>query len=302
MHEELAAEEHRAARPGWVGWAAALLTLGAAISLVVQLLPRWYQIFGPYLIIDPDLALDAVTSATLFALPAAVLLGSARWPAGRRWLCWGAAALAVLALTSLVREAWFAAFLASPDASSQFPDGAWTAVWLGGTAAMVVGHALLAVGLWVGTGGSAASSPPLVRAAGAFVAMASVGVFLASAWTALIAPWNGIQTAILATGGGILLGAAYAALALVAFAALRAMPRVAALPELLIAVGATLAMLSGAGLWVLPSLVLGEVSDVITGVFLALRTASAVGLLLLAVGFGLGAVGGVRGNRAVAAA
>jgi hypothetical protein len=298
--DEVTTGRHGHSKPGWVPWAVSLLLIGAAISLAVTLLPEWYQLFGPYLIVDADLVVDAFGSITLFVLPAAVLVGSGRWAAGRQWLWWGAAALSFLAVTSLVREAWFAAFAVWPDVVSLDWQGAWTALWLGGAATMVIANVMLAAGLWRAVSGSMApATQPVIRAASVLVALLSLVVVLASAATAFVIPWNGIETAVLATAGGLLLAAGYGALGLVAIAALRALPASGALPELLIAVGATVAMLGGAAIWVVPYFVRGEMPDIITVIFSMLAGLSVAGLLVMAAGFALGVRVDVTGEAAV---
>jgi hypothetical protein len=300
--DDVVTQQDEARAPGWIPWAAALLGLGAAVSLAIRLMPDWYQVFGPYLIVDADLVLDAVTAVTMFLFPAAVLIGSGRWVAGRRWLWWAAAALTLLAVSSLVREAWFTVFAASADPSSAPSPAAWAALWLSGAATMVIGHALLAVGLWAGIGEPSAAPAEAVRVASVIIGVATAVAFLASVWTALVTPWNGIQMAALAVTGGLLLAAGYAALGAVGIAALRSMPRPAAVPELLIAGGAALGMLGGAGSWVLPLFTVGEVPDVVIGVFIALRIVSAVGLVLLTAGFAIAALDTATRDRAVAPA
>jgi hypothetical protein len=286
---EVVPRQHERSTPGWMAWAVGLLLVGAATSLVIQLLPDWYQLFGPYLIIDADLVVGAFGSIAFFVLPAAVLVGSGRWASGRRLLWWGAAVLSASAVTRLVQEAWFTAFALWPDAVSLDSQWAWTALWLGGAATMVVGHALLAAGLWSGVGRpSVPATRPVARTAVVLVVLLSAGAFLAAAWTAFVIPWNGIENALLATGGGLLLAVGYGALGVVAVAALQSIPDRGALPELLIAAGATLAMLSGAGSWVLPYVFLGEVPEFVGGIFIVLAALAAGGLLVMAAGFALG--------------
>ncbi len=104
-----------------LAWA---LVGAAAVHVAIWVAVNWYRVFGPYLILKLEDASSIVTGVAPFLLAAAVLVGAARWPAGRRWLYAGAALAAVHGVMRTSMDAWWAWRMSDPVV----PEGAVQAV------------------------------------------------------------------------------------------------------------------------------------------------------------------------------
>lgn len=276
-----------------VAW---LLLAAAAATLALFVVRDWYQLFGPYLIVRPERVVDALGAAGPLLVAAGVVIGAGRWPAGRRWLARGAAAFAVHGLLDAAFDGWLAWFETSPGPLDPPVDGillarAWTSL-----AAAVAGPALVAVGLWAA--GREAGRIGLGRTV-VGGAIGLIGAIALAGGIALGAMELARASAVGASGLGIVSGPTYviglalaaAATAILAIAALWAMPRRGPLPEVVIAAGATLAAVGPAWVaWaqvVLQQAVLAEQPGL---AFFLPGGIAAAGMLLVAAGFALGAV------------
>ena len=289
--------ESRSVRPGHssiprIAW---LLLAAAATSFAVFVVRDWYQLFGPYLIVRPQLVIEAVATAAPFLVAAGVLAGRGRWPAGSRWLTWGAGAYALNGVLQVLWSAWLAWWEASPSLVASPMDGLLAArAWLSLLSA-IAAPALLAAGLWAAS--RRRPSTGRERVASALIAGIAVAALAGSALLAVtemareagsgMVPFESIIGAVFSVG----LALSAAAMALLALAAVRAIPRRGPLPELAVAGGATLAAVGPPWMsWaqvVLPQATLAEHSG---WAFTVPGAVVAAGMLLLAGGFALGFV------------
>lgn len=229
----------------WTVWA---LLGGAFVNLLVQLLPDWYSVFGPYFLADGDMVIGWIRAVAPFLLAASVIVGADRWPAGRRHLRFAAGALAMFAVLSLVHDAWWAVWEMNPGEIPATVQPWLIAREVGAGVVVLVAYGLMALGLWLG------SARPLSR--GRLLTMAGIGalalaVTAVGLWTLTLyrAPDGGTLTAATVIASGVLTPLGFVALGAVGIAAIRAMPEQESVPELLIAVGATLAMAGAAWSW-----------------------------------------------------
>jgi hypothetical protein len=224
-----------------VPWPVWLLLAGALAALAVAMAPDWYEITGPYFLVDGSMVAGWLRSMAPFVVAASVVIGAHRWVAGRTSLHLGAASLGVFALLTLASDAWFALFMTNPDEFAALDVQPWlTARGLAAAVTFLAGYLLLARGLW------RSSDTHRVGATRAAV-MGAVGVLgLASAaigiWTLTLYNWDApapVVTWILIVQG-VLTPLGFAAVAALAAAAVRALPARGWLPEALVAIGATL--------------------------------------------------------------
>ena len=276
--------------------AAWLLLAAAAATLALFVVRNWYELFGPYLIVRPERVVDALGAIGPLLVAAGVVIGGARWSAGQRWLPWGAAAFAVHGLLDAAFSGWVAWWETSPGLLDPSADGlllarAWTSL-----AAAVAGPALVAVGIWATGRRTGRMGVARTAVAGAIALAGVIGI---AGGVALAAVELARTSTVGYSGIGIVSGPAYsigvvlaaAAMAVLAIAVLRATPRHGPLPEIVIVAGATLAAVGpGWMAWaqvVLPQATLAEQAWL---AFLLPRGVTAAGMLLVAVGFALGAV------------
>jgi hypothetical protein len=281
----------------WVVW---LLLAGAVVQLAVQVAPDSYSVFGPYFLVNGEMVLDWVRSMAPFLLAAAVVLSAARWPAGIPRLLLAAAVLAVVGVLQIASDVWWAIWEASPGV---VPDGLqpWlTGSFLGAGLGTFLAHALLAGGLWAGR-----SHQPVSRSR--LAVMALIGL------VGLVATAAGLWTISFfdrATGAGdyfwgavagtVIVAAGFAALAVLAVAAVRIVRRGVWLPETLIAIGATVALVATAWSWCFPYFASTQAwtDESYVWVFTIPHAAATLGLLAMIAGFGLGALAVRRGRHA----
>lgn len=125
-----------------------MLLAAAAAAFAIFVIRDWYRLFGPYVVIRPERVIEAATVVAPLLVAAAVLVGAVRWPSGRRWLAWGAAAFALHGLLDAAYSGWSAWWETSPGPIGSPAEGLLLArAWMS-LAAGVAGPALLAVGLW----------------------------------------------------------------------------------------------------------------------------------------------------------
>jgi hypothetical protein len=280
---------------------AAWLLLGiAAIQLAVAVAMDWYQLFGPYLILRPEMIIGALTSVAPFLLAAAVLTGAVRWPAGRRWLGWGAAAFGLYGVTETILSIWLLSWSSSP---SPGPVAGWTQAGLIARASVSLLAALVAP-MFLAMGLRAARNFPVLDDRARRIAMVAIGVL------GFVAVAGGIALAAAEAAGLNEAGAAWltavfrgsttlaaATMALLGVAAVGAAPRQRALPELLIAVGVSVVIGASAWTWWFQALVpYQEQGAMLALVFTGPRAANLIGLLLLIAGFAAGALLRDRGE------
>lgn len=279
------------ARPiPWPVWA---LLAGAVAQLAVQVAPDSYQVFGPYFLVDGSMLVGWLQSVAPFLLAAAVILGADRWPAGRRALLGAAAALAVVGVLRLASDAWWAIWETSPGI---IPDGMqpWlTGAYLGAGLGAFLAYALMARGL----GATSPEGP---------VGGARVGLMSLIALAGLVATGAGLWTVVItfdyagsreqlwvAVVGTILVAAGFAALAAVALAAIRAPRRGDRVPEILIALGATVTMVTTAWTWSFPYFAPAQawLEEMVDWVFTIPTAFAVLGMGAMIAGFGMAALG-----------
>jgi hypothetical protein len=228
--------ERPASRVSTAAW---LLLAGAGITLTVHVARDWYQLFGPYLIVRPEVVGEAVEATAPFLLGAAILIGVGRWP-GRRWLVAGVVALAVLGVVRLGSEVAVALWI---EGGATGPlEAAMIVLALGASAAAAAAAILVALGLHASRV-EGPERPWLIATLALIGAVALLGAFVLLALWLPLAPDRLVVHVALAMTHVLLQAVTIAATVAIAMAAVRAAPRHRAIPEWLIAVGATLAAL-----------------------------------------------------------
>ena len=280
----------------WVLVAAAAAQVGIWAAL------NWYRVFGPYLILRFEDFSSIVTGVAPFLLAAAVLIGAARWPAGRRWLYAGAAVLALHGVMRTLTDAWWAWRMSDPVAPEGPLQVALVAANLVAVAAVALAPLCLAAGL--GRVDPIRRASPLVVgfivAVGLAAAAAGLGLGvreitwafeLQSDEAAFIA--LGVAYRLLLTIGGV-------ALAVLALAALRSLPPAGGVPEVLIAAGAAVA---AAGLTINSAaqalLSIEAQSANLTWVWTLPWAVEAIGKIVLIAGFAAAGLGAATARRYV---
>lgn len=285
-----------------IPWPVWLLLAGAIVQLGVHVAPDSYQVFGPYFLVSGEMVIDWIRSTTPFLLAAFVVLAANRWPAGRRLLLIGAAVMAAAAVLQMALDIWWAIWETAPG---PLPDG--TQPWLSGAflgvgLAMVAAHALLAAGLW------AARAPrPVGRIRVALIALIGMAGLVATGaglWVVgLVFRYTGsVDYLWVSVAGAALTAAGFAALAAVAMAAVRTAQRPDRIPEILIAIGATVTMVATAWTWGFPHFAPIEAWSEGTSVwvFTIPNAVATLGMLAMIAGFGLGAIATYGGRRRAA--
>lgn len=265
----------------------------AALQLALWASVNWYRIFGPYLILRlEDLSSIAIGMAP-FLLGAAVLVGAARWPEGRRWLIAGAALSALSGVAQTATEAWWLWRMTDPIA----PEGL-VQVWLiAGRLVLVTAAALAALCLAVGlarvhAARQASRSALLVPVGvGAVVVAGGLGLLARELGAASEIPDEQAAFVVLGVVHRLLATLGALGLAALAVAAVRAMPATGPLPEVLIAAGATLAAAGSAATWIGQSILSFEVQgEQVVWVFTVPSVLVSIGIVLVIAGFGAAAL------------
>jgi hypothetical protein len=273
-----------------------LLAFGAVLDLALWAWVNWYRVFGPYLILRIEDMTSIITGAGPFLLGAAVLFGAGRWAAaGRPWFVAGAVVAGLHGLAQLSFSAWWAWSMSMDTVS---PEGVWPVVsvilgLISAVAAALV-PLCLAIGLARAPSRRRLSVPllvvPLLVAAAAvsgFVGMLTAELALS---TRIDAAQQGAY-AVLGVAHRVMSIAGDVGFAALAIAALRAMPRPIAMPELLIAAGALLVGGSRAASSISQAILSIETqSETAFWVFTVPFAIGAAGYVLLIVGFGLAAI------------
>jgi hypothetical protein len=277
--------------PAWMPWALGALAVGALVQVGARLAPDWYSIFGPYLLVDADMVVGTVRAVSPFALAAAVLVGAGRWEAGRRWLNLGALALGVQGLLGLGSDIWWAFWEAGPGEISPGVEALLAARSLAGAIALIASAAFLAAGLWMAR--QHASLGGLRRGAMAVIGLVGLVALGGGLWVAIAQlglPGGPFGTQVHVYSGLVAIG--FGAITLPAVAAFRAMPRSGWMPELLIAVGATLVAGATAWEWAFPWIVPPQdlSVDVVGWVFTLVSAVVTLGFVAMIAGFGAGAL------------
>ncbi len=235
-----------ATRPITVRWEAWALLAGAAGAVAVGTYAR--GVFGAEWIFTTDNLARSTPLAIPFLIAAGVVVGAGRWPAAGRWLAAGAVLLAVSGTLSAAAEVAVALVAAS---GGLLDLTAWqvTIGTLNG-AASLVGFSALAIGLWRSAAATWSTSPRVAAVGvGIVTLLAAAGPIVT---TALSGARFGVELLLLTLVSVAMTSATIAAIGALAIAALRAAPRSAPLPELLIAAGASVhAAVLGSMYWVL---------------------------------------------------
>lgn len=283
-----------------VPWPVWLMLAGAVVQLVVQIAPDWYQVFGPYFIVSWGMVVNWIGSVAPFVLAAVVVLAADRWPAGRRLLLAGAAAMAVAALHQVVSDAWWAIWQANPGPLAEGIQPWLSATYLGAEVARIAAYGLVASGLWAarpaGPAGRSSGMLMLLLGLAGLVATGAgvwvVGLALEGAGSA-DSPW-------LVVTGSALKAAGFAALAAVGVAAARLAGRTGRRPETLIATGAFVTLVATAWTWTVPHIAPTQAwsDDGLAWAFTVPNTMAVLGMYAMIAGFVLGATA-ARWERAV---
>ena len=266
-----------------LAWA---LVAAAAIQLAIWAAANWYRIFGPYLIVRLEDISSIVTGVAPFLLGASVLIGAARWPAGRSWLHAGAGFAALHGVVQTATDAWWAWRITDPVP----PEGALQVGLVVANLVAVTAAALAPLCLAAGLGRveSVRRAPRL--AAGLVIvlglAVMVAGLGLGAREIAWAADHPSGEAVVIALGVSyrLLITLEGVALAVLGLAALRTLPSGRIVPEVLITAGSMLAAAGLGASWAGQALLSFEAQDQFW-VFALPWTVGALGMILLIVGF-----------------
>ncbi len=242
MTEGIGAQRAAPRQFGGLGLVPALLLVAGAAHLLLATAVQ--GVIGQSSFFAPAIVIGHLTEAMSFVLAAAVVLGMERWPDGRSWLVAGAIALVVQGILDIVLQAWFWwIFSLEPF---ELPGLNQTFAWVRGVAALltaIAAPALLATGIL--------ASPPTSR--GNRQRARAVALLVLLGLAALAA---GIVLAVVVAGRSpvpafdvayfALSGMGLAGLAALGASALHRLPAHYRMPELLIGIGAGMAVANGA--------------------------------------------------------
>lgn len=285
MHDLLT---DRSARPSRNSWAVWLLLAGALVQLAVRIAPDWYRLFGPYMLVDVEMVINWIRGVAPFLLAAAVVLGADRWPAGRRWLLFGAVALGAVGLLALGSDVWWALWEPSPGGVLNGEHVLLVGRSIAAATVFVAAHALLAAGLWAArpsrpAGARRRALMGVIGVAGMVALVADL--WAVSVWLPAVEPTMPMHVSITF---GLLTALGAPAMAALASAALRGMPSRGGLPEVLVAMGAMLALGGLTWEFVFPSAVplLDLAPEQFVWVFTVPSVIIALGMVTMIAGFG----------------
>ena len=227
-------------------------------------------------------------TAALFGLAAALVIAADHWRAGRSWLRRAAVAFVVAGALAVAYELYITLFLL--DA---FPIGEWPSVLLAvraitAAAATAAGVAMVGIGLWV-----ARPARRVVAGRWEVVAIGGLGL-VAAAGTVAYGVGSALSldkgyALVAALAWSFVTGLARLAMAFVAFAALRYRPFRDHLAEVVIAVGAVLALVaSSVGDWVLAMVPMQDIDASLVGLLPLPAAVQAAGWLTIVGGVGIG--------------
>lgn len=277
-----------------------VLVAAAAAQVGIWAAANWYRVFGPYLILRLEDLSSIVTGAAPFLLAAAVLISAPRWPAGRRWLLAGAALLALNGLMRTLGDAWWAWRMSEPAAPEGLLQGAFVVANLIAVAAVALAPLCLTAGL--GGVDSRRRAHPVAVGLTALVALAAAvaGLGLGIREIAWAFEMESDQGAFIALGVAyrLLLTLGGVALAVLALAALRVLPLTAAMPEVLIALGAAVAAAGLTANWAAQALLSIEAQSAYQGWVWTLPWAiESIGKVVLITGFAAAGLGAASARR-----
>ncbi|MGI8658349.1 MAG: hypothetical protein ACR2K4_06220 [Candidatus Limnocylindria bacterium] len=275
---------------GWIliGASVVTLVLTAALRGLISTTPD----------IHPAAVFDTIESAAAFALAAALVIGAGHWARGRPRLLTGAVAFAIAGILQLAYRFWLAAWETDPRVLTGLETAALFARAFLEAGAMAAGFGLVALGLWQSRPRRVTEGRDGMRA----VVVIGVATVIALAGAIAVGAREISAGSGSAVGGTQLwlLATVSLATAFLAIAASRYRPIGHHLPELAIGVGAfTIVVMTGVRQWAL-AITLGEglslqTSEIAFGVPMLL---SAIGLVLLVIGFASGRPRSSAPNRA----
>jgi hypothetical protein len=269
------------AMPATTRWQIWVFAIAAVLAVLIGTIANGF--FGQQWFFNADHVVAALPLALPFVAAAGVIAGQDRWLAGRTWLTAGAWLLAIDGTLAVVLEVQVA--LIENDVGGIFDAQPWFVVrGMASALAEVLGFGSLAAGVWL-TRPTEWGGIRLTLAIGLAIclAVAAAGPFAALALVEIAGPSGpGFVITIL---GQVMFSLGLLASGALAVAAVRAMPLVRPIPELLIAAGAaagTIAM--GISWW------LFYVGTPDIEIFRWLSAIASAGHLLVAGGFWSGAL------------
>lgn len=260
--------------------AAWALVAAAAVAIAIGTLARGF--IGSEWHYDSNLVVEALPSAMPFILAAAVVTGAFRWPASRGWLLIGAALLVLRGVLEVGADWWIAGFPNRvPMEQSELERAVLYVRFIVSELALIAAFATLAIALWRST--SRRPRWATWQRAG-IIAVAAMGVAAAAGAATLGSIAISISPEQLTEAAYWFLEAmGLAAAAALAVAALASVPDRHGLPELIIAIGATIFTVSSGGTdWLLAIIGMAAVSP---DALLILSRGAMAGLLVVAAGF-----------------
>jgi hypothetical protein len=273
-----------------------LLLVGAAATVPAHLMGA--NLLYPYESITLGQAFSIVLSARSFLLAAALVAGAVAWPGGRRWLLAAALVFALGGLLDLGFYAWLwsRGGYAGLDGDFATLTPLFNVRALVSQAVEVVATILVAVGLWRASPRGAWPDARRIRVMGGIGVIGVLAVAAPLAWLGPLPPQpaEAIVSTMLAS---LLMGAT----AGVALGAVAAMPRTGWLPELVVASGAGLEVVTTAwAAWL--SFAIGGMQNIPpewSGLAFTLPgRLGVIGVLLMVVGLAMGHLAGEAGKLA----